>query len=202
MIFVQSRNRRESLQRFFDVGQPTLPGRVLIDDDDDSYTGMTLPDGWEFFQRPRDTSSAILNRAYRQWPDEQFYGQIGDDYVCTPKGWDVSLSESCGWNRISWGNDGRWGEKLCTSFFVGGEIVRMFDWFAHPSLQHLYVDTVWWMIAKGSGLARYRPDISTEHINVKDQTYRERRIGNDHATFNDLRGEKIDELINLAAQMR
>ena len=200
MIFVPSRNRRASLQRFFDFGQPTFPGRVLIDDDDDSYEGMKLPEGWEFFVNSRRSTGALLNLAYRTWPDEQFYAQIGDDYVCRPLGWDVALSESCGWNKISWGNDGRWGEKLCTSFFVGGEIVRLFDWFAHPMLEHLYVDTVWWMVAKGSGLARYRADIETKHINVKDKTYSERRIIKDHSTFNKLRGDAIDELINLAAE--
>ena len=203
MIFVPSRNRRESLERFFAVGQPTLPGRVLIDDDDNSYEGMKLPEGWQFSVGPRESSSARLNRAYRLYPDEQFYGQIGDDYICRPVGWDVSLVESCGWNKISWGNDGRWGEKLCTSFFVGGELVRMFDWFAHPMLEHLYVDSVWWMIAKAAKLGRYRPDVETMHVNVKDQTYRERRVSNDHRTFTKLREDgAIDELINLAAQFR
>lgn len=202
MIFVPSRKRRESLERFFAVGQPTLPGRVLIDDDDDSYEGMQLPEGWEFSVGERVSSAERLNRAYRQWPEEQFYGQIGDDYVCRPLGWDKALVESCGWHKISWGNDGRWGDRLCTSFFVGGELVRMFDWFAHPMLEHLYVDSVWWMIAKGAGLARYRSDIETTHINVKDQTYKERRISNDYNTFRVLREGAIDELINLAAQFR
>ena len=203
MIFVPSRNRRESLERFFAVGQPTLPGRVLIDDDDNSYEGMKLPEGWQFSVGPRESSGARLNRAYRLYPEEQFYGQIGDDYICRPVGWDTALAESCGWNKISWGNDGRWGEKLCTSFFVGGELVRMFDWFAHPMLEHLYVDSVWWMIAKAAKLGRYRADVETMHVNVKDQTYRERRISNDHNTFKKLRADgAIDELINLAAQFR
>lgn len=202
MIFVQSRNRRASLERFFDVSKPQMEGRVLIDADDDSYDGMTLPDGWSFFQEPRDSCSAILNRAYRKWPNEPFYGQIGDDYVCKPYGWDVMLAEAASFNHIAWGDDGRWGNKLCTSFFVGGTLVRMFDWFAHPMLEHLYVDSVWWMIAKGAGISKYRPEISTTHINVKDQTYRERRVSNDHVTFSKLRGEPIDELINLAAQLK
>lgn len=200
MIFVPSRNRRESLQRFFDVGQPTLPGRVLIDDDDNSYEGMKLPDGWEFMVAPRQSSSARLNLAYDHFRNEDFYAQIGDDYVCRPKGWDVMLAESCGFSKISWGNDGRWGGRLCTSFFIGGELVRMFDWMAHPDLEHLYVDSIWWMIAKGSGLGRYRHDVETMHINVKDRTYRERRIAQDQRTFMKLRADgAIDKLIELAA---
>lgn len=199
MIFVPSRNRRESLQRFFDVSQPALPGRVLIDDDDKSYEGMTLPDGWDFMVAPRQSTSARLNLGYDHFRNEEFYAVIGDDYVCRPKGWDGMLAESCGFSKISWGNDGRWGERLCTSFFIGGELVRMFDWMAHPELEHLYVDSVWWMIAKGSGLARYRPDVETKHINVKDATYRERRMQHDHKTFTRLRNEEIGKLIDLAA---
>ena len=199
MIFVPSRNRRESLQRFFDVGKPTLPGRVLIDDDDKSYEGMELPEGWDFSVAPRQSTSARLNLGYDLYRNEEFYAVIGDDYVCRPIGWDAMLAESCGFSKISWGNDGRWGERLCTSFFIGGELVRMFDWMAHPDLEHLYVDSVWWMIAKGSGLARYRPDVETTHINVKDSTYRERRMLNDQRTFSRLRTDEISKLIDLAA---
>lgn len=200
MIFVPSRNRRETLQRFFDVSKPQTPGRVLIDDDDSSYEGMKLPYGWEFISGPRAPTSFRLNDGYNLFRNEPFYGQIGDDYVCKPIGWDTQLAESCGHYKISWGNDGRWGEKLCTSFFIGGELVRMFDFMAHPELDHLYVDSLWWMIAKGSGLARYRADIETKHINIKDKTYQERRLANDHKNFMRLRADgEIDRLIDLAA---
>ena len=200
MIFVPSRKRRSSLNRFFETSCPTLPGRVLIDDDDDSYEGMKLPEGWEFMVSGRTSSSKRLNEAYMIMPNEPFYGQIGDDYVCKPHGWDKMLAESCGFSKISWGNDGRWGDRLCTSFFIGGELVRMFDWLAHPDLEHLYVDSVWWMIAKGAGIGRYRADVEVTHINVKDQTYKERRCINDHNTFTFLRNEQIGKLIDLASQ--
>src|SRR6185295_9966570 len=120
MIFVPSRNRRQTLERFFNISQPQTPGRVLIDDDDKSYEGMKLPSDWEFISAPRAPTSFRLNEAYRLLLNEPFYGQIGDDYVCRPLGWDTQLAESCGYYKIAWGNDGRWGDKLCTSFFIGG----------------------------------------------------------------------------------
>ncbi len=202
MIFVPSRKRRESLNRFFELSAPSLPGRVLIDDDDDSYEGMQLPAGWEFFVSKRKSSSARLNEAFKKRPDEPFYGQIGDDYICKPLGWDVLLAEGCGSTRISWGNDGRWGDRLCTSFFIGGDLVRQFGWMAHPELEHLYVDTVWWMVAKGSGTANYLQDVKCTHINVKDQTYRERRISNDHNVFKKLEQKAIGHLIDFAAEIK
>ena len=197
MIFVQSRGRRKSLERFFEVGKPTETGRVLIDEDDRSYDGMTLPKGWEFFVRPRDSSSKILNRAFKEWPDEPYYGQIGDDYVCST-GWDCILGNAATPKYISWGDDGRWGNRLCTSFFVGGDLVRKFGWFAHPELEHLYVDSIWWMIAKGSGLGKYCPEVKVQHLNVKDQTYRERRVKGDHRMFEFLRMGEVGTLTELA----
>ncbi len=199
MIFIQSRGRRKSLDRFFSFSKPTMRGRVLIDDDDDSYESMVLPDGWEFYVRSRDSSSKILNRAFEQWHDEPFYAQIGDDYICKPEGWDKTLGKAAGSYHIAWGNDGRWGNRLCTSFFVGGDLVRKMGWFAHPELKHLYVDSVWWMIAKGAGLSRYCPEVRVEHLNVKDKTYQERRIKGDHEMFEKLRRESIGALTKLAA---
>ncbi len=75
----------------------------------------------------------------------------------------------------------------------------MFDWMAHPELEHLYVDSVWWMIAKGSGMGRYRPDVECTHVNVKDDTYKQRRLAHDQRTFMRLREKEIGRLIDLAS---
>lgn len=201
MMFLSSRGRRKPLERFFSVSKPQLPGRVLIDADDKSYAGMTLPLGWEFFIKPRATTVVILNRAFKEYPDEPFYAILCDDMVYGPWGWDTVLSEAAGTKRVAWGDDGRWGPKLCTSLFVGGDLVREFGWLAHPAFGHLYADTVWWMIARGANIANYHPEIRATHFNVKDQTYKERRILGDASAFAKLRADGIPDLINLAAKL-
>ena len=201
MMFLASRGRRQSLERFFGFSRPHLEGRVLIDEDDPSYDGMELPEGWKFFVRPRDKTSAILNRAFLSFPNEPFYGVLCDDMAYSPEGWDEILAEAATPKYVAWGDDGRWGPKLCTSFFIGGDLARAFGWIAHPSFGHLYVDSVWWMIAKGAGIARYRKDVKATHRNVKDKTYLERSIGNDHETFSTVRDQDVPQLTLKAAAL-
>ena len=201
MIFIPSRKRRIALQRFFDTSLPIMTGKVLIDYDDESYEGMILPEGWSFVKRPRQATSARLNEAFEQLKTEAFYAVVCDDMVASPFGWDVELSKDAGSRNIAWGNDGRWGPNLCTSFFIGGDLARHLGWLAYPGLNHLYVDSVWWMIAKAAKLGRYRKDIRVTHINVKDQTYQERRVKGDHQTFQELRIETISQLIRKASEL-
>jgi hypothetical protein len=199
MIFVCSRKRRASLGRFFTESQPTIGGRVLIDEDDGAYAGMSLPAGWEFFVRPRAPVSKIINRAYAAFPSEPFYAVVGDDVTCGPHGWDKVLADAAGPHSVSWGDDGRWGPSLCTTFFVGGDLVRRMGWLAHPAFGHLYVDRIWWGIATGAGIAKYHPDISCRHVNVKDTTYRERSIGGDHQQFAAVMAGEMAALIQRAS---
>jgi len=112
VIFVPSRGRREGLERFFKQSRPSVVGRVLVDDDDPSYDGMTLPDNWAFFRRPRAKTTQIINRAFEAYPEQDFYAVVGDDMDCSPAGWDVELSRDAMPHFVSLGDDGRWGSKL------------------------------------------------------------------------------------------
>lgn len=201
MIFVPSRGRRYGLERFFSHCKPSLVGRVLIDDDDTSYDGMELPTDWAFFKRQRDKTTRIINRAFDAYPQQDFYAVVGDDMLCSPDGWDKILAAEAGSKYVSWGDDGRWGSKLCPSFFVGGDLVRAMGWVVHPAFGHLYGDTVWWMIARGAGIARYRPDISITHMNQHDQTYMERQTRGDHDMFDIVRNDEMSGLIQKAAEL-
>jgi len=189
------------LEAFFRNNKPVMAGRVLLDNDDEAhYEGMDLPHNWSFFIRPRDTMVKILNRAFEAFPDERFYALAGDDMTYTSK-WDTTLSDAASFKYLAWGDDGRWGPKLCPSFFIGGDLVRHIGWLAHPDFGHLYTDTVWWMIAKAAGLARYRPDVRYTHPKILDQTFRERAISGDKESFDKLRGDGISQLIEKAAEL-
>lgn len=201
MILVPSRGRREGLERFFSVSRPSVVGRVLVDDDDPSYDGMTLPENWAFFRRPRAKTTHIINRAFEAYPEQDFYAVVGDDMDCSPDGWDVELSRDAMPNFVSWGDDGRWGSKLCPSFFIGGDLVRRMGWIVHPSFGHLYGDTVWWMIASGARLGHYRPDIRMIHNNQKDKTYQQRQTAGDHEAFEKLRQSGMSDLIRKAREL-
>ena len=201
MIFVCSRGRRESLCRFFMISKPSLAGRVLIDDDDPTYEGMELPTGWKFVSGPRGPVTQILNRAFESMPKEPFYGVICDDMVYQTQGWDISLSEKCQPKFVAWGDDGRRGPTLCTSFFVGGDLVRHFGWLVHPKTGHLYGDTIWWAIARGADIARYDPSVQFRHHKIYDKTYLQRRIHGDAESFKSMIDAEIPDLALRAATL-
>lgn len=197
MIFMCSRGRREYLERFFKLSSPILQGTVLIDDDDDSYKDFELPYYWRFLEGKRGPVSELLNRAFERFPDEPYYAVVCDDMVYLTPDWDVVLSQACVPNLVSWGDDGKKGRNLCTSFFIGGDLVRKLGFLAHPGTGHLYTDTIWWMIASGSGLGRYRPEVKFTHTKIFDQTFRERSISGDPEKFEKIRSE-IPELTRKA----
>lgn len=201
MIFVCSRKRRHSLSRFIHLSRPRLPGRVLIDEGDDSYDGLELPPGWRYFMAPRDSTVNILNRAFEHFQYEPFYGLVCDDMVYQTKNWDKILSESCTPNYVAWGYDGRWGKDLCTSFFVGGDLARKMGWLVHPGFGHLFADRLWWEIAVRAKLAKYHPEVVFEHRKVADQTFFERKITGDREKFNELMENGIKPLVERAAKL-
>lgn len=201
MIFVCSRGRRESLERFFCMSKPTLPGRVLIDDDDHSYEGMELPEGWKFLSGTRAPVTTLLNRAFESMPNEPFYAVVCDDMVYQTPDWDVTLAAECVPKYVAWGDDGRRGAGLCTSFFVGGHLVRSMGWLAHPGTGHLYTDTIWWAIAKGADIARYVPSVEFRHNKILDDTFRERSIVGDAKAFNGMLDKEIPALAERAAAL-
>lgn len=197
MILLPSRGRPQLLARFFEKSRPSLPGRVLVDDDDKSYAGMPLPRGWSWLIGPRAPLVKIFNRAWESMPGEAWYGMVGDDVVCSP-GWDVALAAAAVPNRVAWGDDGINGSTLGTTFFVGGDLARAMGWLQHPALGHLYADTVWNRIATGAGLGVYRADIATTHMRIQDATYRERSKAGDPEAFARIQEQEMAGLIDRA----
>jgi hypothetical protein len=198
LIFVCSRKRRHSLSRFLHLSRPHLPGRILIDEDDDSYDGMELPPGWRFFMGRRDSTVRILNRAFDHFKYEPFYAVVCDDMIYVTKGWDKILAQSCEDRYVAWGSDGRWNDQLCTSFFLGGELARKMGWIVHPAFGHLFADRAWWEIAQRARLARYHPEVRFEHHKIADRTFFERKITGDRERFGTLMEGEIHQLVERA----
>ncbi len=178
---------------------PSLPGVVLVDDDDASYDDLALPPGWVKCSAPRSGLIARLNRAYSGHPDEDFYAVICDDNECTP-GWDAILSAACKPHYVAWGDDGVKGERLCCNFFIGGDLVRFMGWLVNPNFGHLYGDRIWWEIAAAAGLARYHPEVKIWHRIVKDRTWQERSTKGDLAVWDKFSRHALPALIARARE--
>jgi hypothetical protein len=190
------------LSAFFDENRPRLPGRVLIDGDDNSYRDMQLPAGWDWVVGERGPLTEIINHAFRAFPDEAVYGCVTDDLRFSAAGWDEALTAEAGSRCVAWGDDGVKGDRVCTFFFIGGELVHHMGWLVHPAFGHLYADNVWWHIAKHAGLARYRPDIKVKHLRVLDRTFAERSIAGDRERYAEMKSSgALDGLAQHAKQL-
>lgn len=202
MIFLPSRGRRKSLELFFKASKPTLPGRVIIDRDDRAtYAGMILPEGWDWIIGERAPLVTIFNRAYNLFPNEPWYGAVGDDCIFSPEGWDVRSMEQVKDRYLVYGDDGVVGDALCTHFFISGDLVRHMGWFMCPEFGHLYGDTIWYKCCKATGLLKYDPTVKFRHARYPDNTFLSRSITGDAKKYQSMQKDgKLDKLIERAVQ--
>lgn len=93
-------------------------------------------------------------------------GFMGDDHRPRTPGWDaayLSALYELG-AGIVYGDDLLQHEFVPTQCAMSASIVRKLGWMAHPSLKHMYVDTLWRDMANIAERLRYLPDIVVEHL--------------------------------------
>lgn len=93
-------------------------------------------------------------------------GFFGDDHMPRTHGWDASYLSALRemGAGIVYGNDLLQYDFVPTQCAMSADIVRRLGWMAHPSLRHMYVDTLWRDMARPVGLLRYLPDVIVEHM--------------------------------------
>jgi hypothetical protein len=106
-------------------------------------------------------------------------GHIGDDNVPHTVGWDVRIMESLEKNLFCFGDDldpGREKGSLSIHIFMRSEVVRKLGYMGPPSIQHMYVDPVWYAWGTRTSI-EYLPDVVLEHKHYslghapKDESY-------------------------------
>ena len=107
----------------------------------------------------------VYHWVYENFPQEKYYGFLGDDLIPQTDGWDEKLVEAAGdWN-VAYPNDKFWeyGE-LATHPTLGGELVRHMGWLCYPGLERTYIDTVWHAVGTHRGALKWLPDVILEHM--------------------------------------
>ena len=107
-------------------------------------------------------------------------GFLGDDHRPRTPGWDASYLSALAelGAGIVYGNDLLQYEFVPTQCAISASIIRALGWMAHPSLKHMYVDTLWRDMANVAGRRRYLPDVIVEHLHyingksVEDDGYK------------------------------
>lgn len=196
MWILPSRQRPESLKRFFDHYAKTkadTPGLVVLDRDDpelDGYASVTLPEGWSLIVEPRHKSlGALQNSIYERFSHLPWFGMVADDVTPLTDGWDRALVEAAGSDGVAYGYDSINKGKSFTHGVLGGDFVRALGWLILPGLDRLYGDNVIMEVATRKGVLRYLPDVFMEHLHFSngtapiDDTYRKLNAAQDRAIY-------------------
>lgn len=93
-------------------------------------------------------------------------GFFGDDHLPRTHGWDAAYLTALRkmGAGIVYGDDLLQHEFVPTQCAMSADIIRRLGWMAHPSLRHMYVDTLWRDMARPVGKLQYLPDVVIEHL--------------------------------------
>jgi hypothetical protein len=183
----------ETLRSFKQTARDPAARLIFLVDDDDPTAGE-YPKACTRIIRATGYMGgalAIAGRDRELLADATAVGMVGDDNRFRTPGWDVIfdswLSESPG---IAYGDDGFQHERLPTSWWVSRPIVDAFG-IVLQELRHYYMDNHWKELGEATGILRYFPEISIEHLHPlagkgeNDEIYRRGEINgrNDRTTF-------------------
>lgn len=169
LLICPSRGRSERIKLFIDSVENTCDLentrlQVLLDKDDKEVSNYfkVLP-SWvqiKVFDRTYDNTltTEIINRAFKQDDDYEFYSVTNDDIIYMTKDWDTKL---CVKGKIYCGVEENALKKYGTAMArpiephtfpytscIDGDIVRALGWLQYPKLRHSAGDNIWYWIGR------------------------------------------------------
>lgn len=165
-----------------------------VDSDDPTLPEYRALEGCELVVRQRMPLVRWLNllAVPRR---EKYIGHIGDDNVPRTDGWDVGVMESLDRHQFCFCDDldpGREPGSLSIHIFMRAEVVQKLGYMGPPTIQHMYVDPVWFAWGNATSI-EFLSDVVLEHLHYSlgrsplDESY-ERSTGlipTDCAAYND-----------------
>jgi len=191
--------------------------QVLLDKDDKDLRKYSkgLP-SWvsiKVFDRQYDWTytTEIINRAFVQDRDFEYYSVINDDIEFLTYGWDKAF---CNKGKITTGIDDTMmkvyeGRKQVIPMKgfpiisgIDGDIPRALGWLQYPKLKHTAGDNIWYWLGKRLDMAYLDEDIHWNHHNAllgdgeEDDTYKRTNVNSsgmmdDYYTYHDWLKYKI-----------
>jgi len=107
------------------------------------------------------------------WPsmkDLAWVGWADDDYLPETPGWDMKMIEGLrGYNFVSTNDCWKSREditvgRMCGAWAFSGGLLRAVGYLVPPGLKKSYVDDVWEVIGRATGVWRTRMDIVVRHL--------------------------------------
>lgn len=190
-LLVPTRQRPENFVRFYDSAIKTAdtPKEIevvaYVDDDDDSYDNIDLPQ-LTLVRGPRIVLSEAWNKCWQNATGDIF-GHMGDDIVFRTQGWDSDVREAInarpGKIAFVWCNDvspESQRHEFGTHGFVHKNWTNITKRFVPPYFASDYNDTWFNDVARALGVTTYLHHQITEHMHYSlgkseiDQNTRDR----------------------------
>lgn len=137
------------LGRMDEMGS-SMPRVVVVNGKHDKYSAALSSKEAACYMNENIGALGALNWALENYPDEPWYGFIGDDeFVETPK-FDIKLIEAAGDWDVAHGDDGVNGGGRAQGYLViGGKLARAVGYLAIPECWHWYgLDNLWESLAQ------------------------------------------------------
>ena len=173
-LIVPSRERPHNIARLLEAMDKTCRGDttliVGVDHDDPHLPAYQAFHDIELVVQPRQRLVAWLNDlATERATQYRYLGHIGDDNVPRTVGWDTRIIQSLdeqGEIGFCFGDDldpGRQPGSLSIHIFMTSEVVRRLGYMGPPSINHMYVDPVWYAWGQATSI-EFLPDVVLEHM--------------------------------------
>ena len=155
------------LDRLTEKGVST-PGVVVVNDPNRDVSLLAhLPRGWTAHVAETNLGAlGALNKIFELYPEEPWYGYIGDDEFVETEGFDTKLIAAAGAWDIAHGVDNLYGGKYAQGYLVvGGELARAVGFLALPECWHWFgLDNFWDALATVGACARVRVEsVAVDH---------------------------------------
>lgn len=174
-----------------------IVGLDLDDPSTPEYLALDRP-GVQFVCDSQVTLVEWINRlAIPAAKEHRYIGHIGDDNVPRSVGWDARIIESLKRQRTGFCfaddlDPGRQPGSLSIHIFMTANIIQKLGYMGPPSIQHMYVDPVWYAWGQATSI-EFLGDVVLEHMHYslgkspRDETYNlsTARIPEDCTRYND-----------------
>lgn len=165
------------------------------------YLKLKLPENWLFHIGNERLCGEKLNRAFRTFPHQQFYGFLADDIqLMTPNMLSI-LRESAQSGFFCWPNDGIHGPRLSTHPVSPGNFIRALDFWAHPRFPHWGFDKILNRVANAIDIVHYFDSLHITVDRVHDETYSDAELLN-AAAIDDMVEFERNDLSTLINRVR
>lgn len=211
MWILATRGRPNNCNRFIEdwiATKADSPVYVRVDNDDpalEEILKLDWPKQFSVNVGPRARLGECMQEMFTAFPNEPWYGMLGDDLLQKTEHWDRSMIEAAGNNDISSANDVHEKRIRIIHPCVGGDLVRLVGFFAVPGCKHFCVDTFWEEVHHYFNRGNQLRDVILEHAHVNfgqavaDKTFVESQSlrSQDEAVFKEWKAANWDRLIDL-----